>query len=99
MGKILTRVAYNDDGRRVGATHHRARLTEEQIDFILEKSDEGMGYRRIAALFPVTAPDPDTGRDRPCWHPAWTTVRDVIKGNTRCQTIAKWRWITTGEVG
>lgn len=91
------RVAVNAGGRRVGETHQRAKLTDADVIMIIELHEAGLGYRQIAKKFDDTVTLPD-GTEAPGYRPAWTTVRDVVKGNTRAQPIAKWRWIVSGEV-
>jgi hypothetical protein len=92
------RVAVNAGGRRVGETHQRAKLTDADVIMIIELHEAGLGYRQIAKKFDDMVIDPATGTEVPGYRPAWTTIRDVVKGNTRAQPIAKWRWIVTGEV-
>lgn len=42
----------NDRGRRVGASHPKAKLTQEQVNRIRDlHEDERLGYRRIARMF------------------------------------------------
>ena len=91
-------VAINAKGRRVGETHQRAKLTDADVEMILALHDEGIGYRQIAKKFDETITDPATGQELPGYRPGWSTVRDVVKGRTRGQVIAKWRWIVSGEV-
>jgi len=93
---IRTQIAFNAQGRRVGATHHRAKLTEKDVVMIIELSEAGLGYRQIAAKFDEMVKMPD-GTETPGYRPAWTTIRDVVKGNTRAQPIAKWAWIMSGK--
>jgi len=93
---IRKQIAFNAQGRRVGATHHRAKLTEKDVAMIIELHEAGLGYRQIAGKFDDMVRLPD-GTEVPGYRPAWTTVRDVVKGNTRAQPIAKWLWIINDE--
>lgn len=43
--------AVNDAGRVVGQWHHRAKLTDDDIELILDLRASGMSYRQIAAKF------------------------------------------------
>lgn len=93
---MRVKVAVNARGHRIGATHHRAKLTDEHVGMIIALHEAGLGYRQIAGKFDemVTLPD---GSEVDGYRPAWTTVRDVVKGNTRAQPIAKWNWIISGK--
>ena len=71
MGK--KQVAVNAAGYRIGAGHHRAKLTEEDIDLILFLRDEGLSYAVIAGKF-------DDGLTV-----SKSTVRDVCTGRIRAQ--------------
>jgi len=68
------RVAVNDQGRRIGSTHQRAKHPDATIKRVKELKAEGLGYRRIAAQLAVE------GTPMP-----WLTVRDVLKGRIRAQ--------------
>lgn len=89
-------VAINAKGNRVGETHHRAKLTDKDVAMIVELHESGLGYRRIAQKFDEMIELPD-GTEVAGYRPGWTTIRDVVKGNTRGQPIAKWRWIISGD--
>jgi hypothetical protein len=73
MGKTK-RVAVNDQGRRIGSTHQRAKHADTTIKRVKDLNAEGLGYRRIAAQLAVE------GTPMP-----WLTVRDVLKGRIRAQ--------------
>lgn len=48
-------VAYNERGRRMGQTHHRAKLSDAQVDQIRElHEDRHWSYSRIAALICIS---------------------------------------------
>lgn len=44
--KVL--VAVNSEGKRVGETHHRAKLSDEEVMTILELREYGLTYAAIA---------------------------------------------------
>lgn len=73
-------VAYNELGRRIGATHHRAVHDDETIEMIRELNEhedpeKRMGYRRLAKMFGLSIP----------------TVRDICTYKMRGQTPREWR--------
>lgn len=51
--RIARRVGVNENGRRIGETHHRAKLTDADVELILELWDDGRGlsYGAIARKF------------------------------------------------
>lgn len=57
----------NTQGYRIGQDHHRAKLSDEQVEAIRQMRDEGMSYRRIAEAIGA---------------PLWT-VRDIADYRTR----------------
>lgn len=46
-----TYVVVNEQGRRIGESHPRARLTEHEIALIRELAEEGVSYKQIAKKF------------------------------------------------
>ena len=60
-------IAVNALGRRVGDSHHNARLTDNEVDALLELHGEGWGYRKLAAKFEVSK----------------SLVRNICKGRAR----------------
>lgn len=68
-------IAVNAKGRRVGDSHHNARLTDAEVDQLLTLHDEGWGYRKLAAMFEVSK----------------SLVRNICKGRARCQVPTHWR--------
>lgn len=71
------RVAVNELGRRIGQDHHRAKLTNGEVDLMFAMHEEGWGYRKLAAKFEVSK----------------SLVRYIIKGRWRCQTPAKFKTV------
>jgi hypothetical protein len=73
-------VGLTETGQRVGETHHRAKLTDADVEQILALHAQGLGYRRIAAKLDDIAGGISRG-----------TVRDVIKLRRRCGTAVRFR--------
>lgn len=70
------RVGLSESGNRAGETHHRAKLTDEDVDQVFELHEAGLGYRRIAQKMDHIP----GGISR-------STVRDVIKMRRRCALV------------
>lgn len=70
-------VFVNDKGNRIGEDHHRAKLTDADIDLIFYLREAGLSYLEIAQKF-----DDIPGGISRC------TVRDVLKGRRRSQVPA-----------
>ena len=68
-------IAVNAKGHRVGDSHHNAKLTDSEVDSLLELHEEGWGYRKLAAMFEVSK----------------SLVRNICKGRARCQVPTAWR--------
>lgn len=66
--------AVNDAGRVIGAAHHSAKLSDDDIALIHELHAEGLSYAAIAAKF-------DEGV-----RVSKSMVAAVITGKRRCQT-------------
>lgn len=47
-------IRVNDRGYPVGQDHHRAKLTDHEVDLILELAADGMSYRTIADKFEIS---------------------------------------------
>lgn len=71
-------VTLNANGCRIGESHPRAKLSDADIDLIFELAEAKLSYAAIAAKFD----DIPGGIGK-------STVRDVLKGITRSQAIAK----------
>jgi DNA-directed RNA polymerase specialized sigma24 family protein len=63
--------ATNGRGRVIGAAHHHARLSNHDVELILELREQGLSYRQIADKFQV----------------ARSTVSDICSGRRRGQTV------------
>jgi hypothetical protein len=71
-------IRVNEGGRRIGEDHHRAKLTDADVDQILALRDAGMSYGKIASKF-----DDIPGGV------AKSTVRDICTGRIRAQLCAR----------
>lgn len=58
---------FNEGGRRIGETHHKAVLTDHEVDLLLELREEGKTYGWLAEKFEVSK----------------MTVRSICRGRTR----------------
>lgn len=79
-GTVKTRVAVNDRGYRIGETHHRAKLSDAEIEAILYLHDAGLSFGAIAAKW-----------DEPGRQISKSTVRDVVHGARRAQVPARYK--------
>lgn len=70
-------VFVNEKGKRIGEDHHRAKLTDADIDLVFYLHEAGLSYRQIAEKFDDIA----GGISR-------STIRDVLKGRRRAQVPA-----------
>lgn len=74
-------IGVNERGQRVGESHQRARLTDHEVDLLLQLHDEGWGYGRLARHFDISK----------------SAARKICKGETRCQRPARWKVVHMGE--
>lgn len=71
-------VGISEFGSRVGETHHRARLSDHDVDLIRSlRDDYGLTYQAIADKFECSK----------------STVRDICKCRRRWQRPEKWKRI------
>lgn len=70
----MSAVFRNERGRRIGESHWRARLSDADVQQVLELRAAGLSYRDIAAKF-----DDFTPRVAP------STIGDICRGNSRAQ--------------
>lgn len=47
----MRRVGYNEYHRQVGESHHRAKLTDDDIERIRSLHEDGMTYSALAKIF------------------------------------------------
>ncbi len=71
-------VAVNEQGYRIGSSHHNARLPAEVIDKIRDMhEDEEVGYRKLAKIFDIPL----------------STIKKICKYERRAQTPDRWKKI------
>ena len=75
MGKIL--VGLTARGRRIGETHHRAKLTDRDIDLIFLLRKEKMPLRRIAEKFDTSI----------------SNIHYILNFKLRAQQPTRWRYV------
>jgi hypothetical protein len=68
-------LAVNEKGYRLGEDHHRAKLSNHEVDLLLQLADEGMSERQLAEKFEISR----------------RAVRRYKAGTLRCQTPAGFR--------
>jgi DNA-binding NarL/FixJ family response regulator len=47
-------VTLNENGRRIGQSHPRAKLLDSEVDQVLELLDAGLSYAQVAEKFDVS---------------------------------------------
>jgi hypothetical protein len=70
-------VFVNDKGKRIGEDHHRAKLTDADVELVFELREAGLSYAQIAGKF-----DDIPGGI------AKSTIRDILTGRKRAQVPA-----------
>lgn len=68
-------VAVNEAGYRIGEDHPAAKLTNHEVELILELREQCMSYGDIARKFDISK----------------SQVRNICKGLKRCQAPWQWR--------
>ena len=68
-------VAVNEKGHRIGESHHRAKLSDHDVDLIRALRDEGLTYASIAKKFDVSK----------------ETIADIVKCRSRYQVADRWK--------
>lgn len=58
---------FSDEGRRIGETHHKAVLSDHEVQLLLELREEGKTYSWLAMKFEISK----------------MTVRSICRGRTR----------------
>ena len=74
-------VAVNAAGIRVGEDHQNAKLTNQEVDRLLELRDQGMSYGQLATIFEISK----------------SGARQICKGRRRCQTPENFRMVHVPE--
>ena len=74
--KVTIRVAVNENGYRIGASHHNSKISDEVIDQIRDlHEDQMIGYRKLAKMF---------GISRSC-------IQKICNYERRAQTPDRWK--------
>jgi hypothetical protein len=69
-------VAYNEDGRRVGETHHNARIPDAVVDKIRERyEDEGASCTQLSRELSLSV----------------KTIHKIVYYERRVQTAVRWK--------
>lgn len=74
-------IGVNENGLRIGQYHQRAKLTDAQVEELLDLRADGWGYRRLAKHFKVCK----------------THVRRIVEYAQRVQLSYVWRAIPAAE--
>lgn len=74
-------VGINEFGQRVGQDHHRAKLTDNEVNIIRDMHDQGIGYKRLAKTFEVSV----------------ALIRDIVKCRIRAQYPVRYKVIVVEE--
>lgn len=75
-------VAVNERGNRIGESHHKAVLTDHEIDLMLDLRDQGFSIRWLAEKFEMSRSG--------CWQ--------ICAGKFRLQRPSGWRQVFDKEV-
>lgn len=71
-------IAVNENGYRIGSSHHNATIPDEIIDKIRDlHEDENIGYRRLAKMFNLSR----------------SVIQKICKYDRRAQTPDRWKTI------
>lgn len=66
-------VALNENGRRVGESHPRAKLLDSEVDLVLELLADGLSYAAVAGKMDVSK----------------SCIAHIASGRRRSQTVAR----------
>lgn len=71
------RIGVNDAGISCGQDHHRAKLTDHEVELIRQLHEDGLSYGQLADKFGVNK----------------ATVADICKYRRRLQVATRWKVI------
>lgn len=74
-------VGVNELGRRIGEDHVNARLTNSEVDLLLELREAGMSYRELGEKFDISK----------------SGARKICKGQNRCQRATRYKTVHVSE--
>lgn len=66
-------IALNENGKRIGQEHPRAKLLDSEVDQVLLLVESGMSYAQVAAKFEVSK----------------SCVAHIVSGRRRGQAVAR----------
>lgn len=69
------KVAVNEAGYRIGEDHPNAKLTNHEVELILQMREQCMSYMQIALKFDISK----------------SQVRNICKGLKRCHTVVAFK--------
>lgn len=78
MKRVLS---LNERGLRIGEDHAGAKITNREVDLLLNLRDEGWSYNKLAEKFEISK----------------SMARYIIKGVWRCQTPVKFKTIYVND--
>lgn len=71
-------IALNERGNvRLGEDHPRAKLTDHEVELVLQMHEDGMSYSAIAERMEV----------------AKSTVQMICQGHRRCKPVVRWKLV------
>ena len=70
-------VAVNEHGQRIGEDHPGAKLTDHEVELMIEMHEDKVGYRKLAKIFEISR----------------SQVRNICKGIKRSQTPHDWKTV------
>lgn len=74
-------VGVNELGRRIGEDHVNARLTNSEVDLLLELREAGMSYRELGEKFDISK----------------SGARKICKGQNRCQRATRYKTVHVSD--
>lgn len=76
MNQSVRVVAVNECGQRIGESHHRAKLTDHDVDLVRElHEDHGITYAQLAEKFGVSR----------------SVIREICRYRIRSQIVARYK--------
>lgn len=75
-------IAVNEQGYRIGSSHHNAKIPDEIVDAIRDMhEDHGVGYRKLAVIFNLPR----------------GTIQKICTYERRAQTPDRWKTVREEE--
>jgi len=70
-------VAVNEKNQPIGEDHPSAKLTDHEVDLLIEMHEDNVGYRKLSQMFEISK----------------SQVRNICKGIKRAQTPHGWKTV------